>query len=123
MNMPAAVKEFLRDHCLQDAPNGVLLGYWLDTNEEYNVLVVFLKDGEFRFIISAFPKVVAAWGHQLNGNELGPEDIEHYFPNWDPDEAAKATLRRVLEVIKNGAKSLDDLNLERVADLNLKHGN
>lgn len=99
-SIPTTVSTYLQDH----APKGDLIGYWLDKNREYNVLMLHRRDGEFLFSVSAFPEVVGHWGHQLSGGELGIEAMKRQldYGLWDVDEAVKERVGMIIDRLENG---------------------
>lgn len=104
--IPPSVSTYLQDY----APEGWLIAYWLDKNREYNVLVLYQKDGEYRFSIGAFPEVVGHWGHQLTGGDYNIEEIKDLLGHglWDADEVMKERLRSLTYRIESGWE-IDDI--------------
>jgi hypothetical protein len=105
--IPGTVSTYLHDH----APKGRLIGYWLDVNREYNVLILYRRDGEFRFSVGAFPAVVGHWGHELTGGDYSLEEtgrqLDYGF--WNADEALKDRVRTLIARLEQHLEADDIL--------------
>ncbi len=106
INIPKTVSTYFHDH----APKGSLIGYWVDKRNEYNVLILYLRDGEFRFSVGAFPEVVGHWGHQLTGGDYNLEETKGQldYGFWDADEPTMDRIRTLIGHIETGI-SMDGL--------------
>ncbi|MEW6302265.1 MAG: hypothetical protein AB1705_02265 [Verrucomicrobiota bacterium] len=95
--LPDTIATYLADF----APKGELIGYWIDKRGDYNVLVVYVRDGETRFNVGAFPPVVGHWGHQLFGGDYDIEGIKHHlaYGLWDAPEEIKERVKTMLNSI------------------------
>lgn len=108
-NIPQTVSTYLHDY----APKGNLIGYWFDKNNEYNVLVLYQRDGKFRFSVGAFPEVVGHWGHQLTGGDYDLEEVKGQldYGFWDADEPTIGRIRALIGHIETGL-SLDEMRAD-----------
>lgn len=98
--IPSIVLTYLQHY----APKGNLIGYWLTKDREYNVLVLYQRDGEFWFDLAAFPEIVGHWGHQLSGRDYSLKDIKSSIDSGfcGADEQTKERLRILINRIENG---------------------
>jgi hypothetical protein len=98
--IPGTVLTYLRDH----APKGDPIGYWLDKQRYYNVLILHRNDGEFSFSVGAFPETVGHWGHELTGGVCGVADLKRQLDCgfWEADAAVRERAAMLIEQIESG---------------------
>ena len=53
--LPKSVSYYLSNYA---PPDGHLIGYWLDAQRTFTVLVLYQRDGEPRFSADYFPEIV-----------------------------------------------------------------
>ena len=97
---------YFRDH----SPKGDFIAYWPDKNHEYNVLILYQREGEYRFSLEVFPEVVSHWSHQISGWTCAIGEIKEQLDRGlrDTSERTKERVRVLVEHIENGL-GIDDI--------------
>ena len=116
--IPSIVSDYLYYH----APPGDLIGYWFSAEREYNVVVLYRRNDEYRFSVGAFPEVVGHWGHQLTGGDYDAAEMAQLLRDgfWGADEAMKERMRLLVDRIENHA-GIEDM-VARCRAIHKPHG-